>query len=196
MRFFPTLLAALMLTVAQPAWAYLETLPGDAEWPEIPGRMGMTAFLGKWLPQCNDWVSVNAGDMTIHEDGRISYERDKGLPTGYRVIEETPHYVVALVRAPAFEPDKFNIYFWAFRSLGKSFRPRGHTDMSTMGVNECPIYGNVVRDKAVWNFTDAELAEFWKTSKDCHPSLTKKTEGGSYWGQGWSQSCYYARGRP
>lgn len=196
MRMLAVLLAAFALTAVQPAWAYLETLPGKAEWPEIPGREGITAFLGTWMPQCNNGALQNAGDMTIHADGRISYERDEIWPTGYRVIEETPHYVVALVRAPTFEPKTINVAFWALRPLGKSFRPRGHTDMSTIGVNYCLIRTDVPRAEAIWNFNDAELAEFWRTNKDCHPSLTKKTEGGSYWGQGWSQSCYYARGQP
>lgn len=193
MRLFTVLLAAVVLAAVQPAWAYLETQPGDAEWPEIPGRAGMTAFLGKWLPQCNNGALQDAGAMTFHADGRISYERSKTFQTGYRVIEETPYYVLLLVRLPNFKSGKMNVSFWALRPLGKSFRPRGHTDMSTMGVNYCIIYGDVARDKAVWNFTDAELAEFWKTNKDCHPSLTRKTVADDYWGEGWGQRCYYAR---
>lgn len=195
MRLLAIFLAALTLTAAQPAWAYLETLPGDAEWPEIPDRAGNKAFLGKWLPQCNNGALLDAGDMTLHEGGRISYERSKRLQMGYRVIEETPYYVVLLVRLPNFKLGKMNVSFWALRPLGKSFRPRGHTDMSTMGVNFCIIDGDVVHDEAVWNFTDAELAEFWKTNEDCHPSLTRKTVADDYWGEGWSQWCYYARGR-
>lgn len=195
MRLLAVFLATFALVAVQPAWAYLETLPGDAEWPEIPGRAGMKAFQDIWMPQCNNGALQNVGDMTIHEGGRISYERSKTFQTGYRVIEETPYYVVLLVRLPKFKPGKMNVSFWALRPLGKSFRPRGHTDMSTMGVNYCIIDGDVVHDQAVWNFTDAELAEFWKTNKDCHPSLTRKTVADDYWGEGWSQWCYYARGR-
>jgi hypothetical protein len=195
MRFLVVLLAAWALVSIRPAWAYLETQPGTEEWPEIPDRAGMKAFQDLWLPQCNKGALQNAGDMTIHADGRISYERDEIWPTGYRVIEETPHYVVALVRAPTFELKTINVAFWALRPLGKSFRPRGHTDMSTMGVNYCLIRAEVARATEIWNFTDAELVEFWRTSKDCHPSKTKKIEGGSYWGEGWGQMCYYARGR-
>lgn len=106
----------------------------------------------------------------------------------YRVIEETPHYVVTLVQTP-----EGGLYFWAFRPLGKSFRTRGSTDMNVIGINECPVYGNATRKQAIWNFSEAELADFWKTNKFCHPVLTEKVESGSYWGGDWYQPCYYAR---
>lgn len=195
MRFLVVLLAAWALLGLPPAWAYLETQPGTEEWPEIPNRAGMKAFQDLWLPQCNDGALQNAGDMTIHEDGRITYERGEIWPTGYRVIEETPHYVLALVRASTFSPQKIKVAFWALRPLGKSFRPHGHTDMSTMGVNRCIIDVDVTRATEIWNLPESELAEFWRTNKDCHPSKTKKIEGGSYWGEGWGQRCYYARGK-
>lgn len=188
MRFLAVLVAVLMLAAGQPAWAYLETQPGDEEWPEIPGRIGMKAFVGNWTAQCDNGAYVNAGDMTVHDDGRITYARNKVWKERYRVIEVTPHYVVTLVRSSDRE-----IYFWAFRPLGKSFRPRGSMDMNVIGINECPVYGDDARKQAIWNFSDAELAEFWKTNKFCHPALTKKVEGGSYWGGRWGQSCYYAR---
>lgn len=195
MRLLAVFLAVLALTAVQPAWAYLETVPGDVEWPEIPDRAGMKAFQDVWMPQCNDGALQNVGDMTIHGDGKISYERNETWPTRYRVIEETPHYVLALVRAPTFRPEKINVAFWALRPLGKSFRPRGDTSMSTIGVNDCLIDADVARANEIWNLPDAELAEFWKSNKHCHPNLTKKTVPDDYWGEGWSQSCYYARGR-
>lgn len=193
MRFLAVFLTALTLAAAQPAWAFRETLPGDADWPEIPGRMGMKAFLDTWTPQCDDGAFIENGDMTVHEGGRISYVRNKVLPERYRVIEETPHYVVTLVQAPTLKGDDFDVYFWAFRPLGKSFHPRGWTKMNVIGVNECPVYGDDARKQAIWNSSDAELVEFWKTNKFCHPALTQKIEGGSYWGGDWGQGCYYAR---
>jgi hypothetical protein len=60
-------------------------------------------------------------------------------------------------------------------------------------INECPVYGDAARRDAIWNFTDAELAEFWKTNKFCHPALTKKGSMFPYWGGDWGQACYYAR---
>lgn len=193
MRLLAVLMVALLCAANHPAWAYRETQPGDEDWPEISGRVGMKAFLGKWMPQCNVGVIQNAGDMIVHEDGRISYERNKVLPTRYRVIEETPHYVVTLVQAPTLKGDYFDVYFWAFRPLGASFHPRGWTKMSAFGINECPVYGNNARKQAIWNFSDAELAEFWATNKFCHPALTQKVENGSYWGGRWYQPCYYGR---
>lgn len=193
MRWFVVLMAAFVLVAGQPAWAYKETLPGTEEWPEIPGRMGMKAFQDTWMPQCNVGVVQDAGDMTVHEDGRISYERNKVLPVRYRVIEETPHYVVTLVQAPTLKGDDFDVYFWAFRPLGKSFHPRGWTKMSAIGINECEIYGDDARRHAIWNFSDEELAEFWKTNKFCHPSLTEKYRDDPFWGGRWDQQCYYKR---
>ena len=189
MRLLAVLLAALTLAAAQPAWAYLETQPGDEEWPEIPGRTGMQAFLGTWMPLCNVGAYTENGAMTVHGDGRISYQlRKPYLPIRYRVIEITPHYVVTLVQTA--EPA---IRLWAFRPLGKSFLGVGPGGMREIGVNECPIYGDAERKRAIWNFSDAELTEFWRTNKFCHPSLTPKIEGGSYWGGRWGQACWFER---
>lgn len=195
MRLLAMLMAVLVFTAGHPAWAYRETLPGDADWPEIAGRIGMKAFLDTWTPQCNDGAFIENGDMTVHEGGRISYKSKKPyLPARYRVIEETPHYVVTLVQEPPSKDGAFDLRFWAFRPLGESFRPRGSTDMNVIGINECPVYGDDARKRAIWNFSDAELAEFWKTNKFCHPSLTKKEEFiNPYWGGRWGQACYYAR---
>lgn len=193
MRLSVMLLTVGMLIGTSPAWAYLETQPGTEEWPEILDRAGMKAFQDIWMPQCNNGALQDVGNMTIHADGRITYQRDEIWPTRYRVIEETPHYVLALVRASSFKSQEIKVAFWALRPLGKSFRPRGDTDMSTMGVNYCIIDVDVARATEIWNLPDAELAEFWTSNKHCHPSKTKKVEGGSYWGEGWSQNCYYAR---
>lgn len=191
MRLLAVLSAALMLAAAQPVWAYVETQPGDEEWPEIPGQDGMKAFLDTWTPLCNNGAFTENGAMTVHDDGRITYQlRKPYLPIRYRVIETTPHYVVTLVQTP--EPA---IRIWAFRPLGKSFTPLHGPGMSVIGVNECPVYGDAERKRAIWNFNDAELAEFWRTNKFCHPSLTPKTEGGSYWGGDWYQPCWYSRGK-
>ncbi|MEW5728191.1 MAG: hypothetical protein AB1918_10240, partial [Pseudomonadota bacterium] len=62
MRFLAVLLAVFLLAASQPAWAYRETLPGDEEWPEIPGRMGMKAFLDTWTPQCDNGAFQENGD--------------------------------------------------------------------------------------------------------------------------------------
>lgn len=194
MRLLAVLMAVLLCAATQPAWAWTETQPGDERWPEIPGRTGMKAFLDTWTPQCDDGAYIENGDMTVHEGGRISYRTRKPyLPGRYRVIEETPHYVVTLVQEPPSKAGTFDLRFWAFRPLGKSFRPRGSTQMNVIGINECPVYGNAARKQAIWNFSDGELEEFWKTNKFCHPALTQKVEGGSYWGGDWGQACDYAR---
>lgn len=190
MRLLAVLLAALMLAAVQPAWAYLETQPGGEEWPEIPGRIGMKAFQRTWMPLCDYGPYTEDNAMTVHGDGRISYRLPKPyLPIRYRVIETTPYYVVTLVQTS--EPA---IRFWAFRSLGKSFALPDKQGISVMGINECPIYGDAERERAIWNFSDAELSEFWRTNKFCHPALTEKIEGGSYWGGDWGQACWFDRG--
>lgn len=189
MRWIALLSVALVLATVQPAWAYLETTPGDEEWPEIPGRIGIKAFEGTWTPRCNHGAFTENGAMTVHDGGRISYQlRKPYLPTRYRVIETTPHYVVTLVQV-----SDEDLYFWALRPLGKSFPRPGRTGMNVIGLNECPVYGDTERKRAIWNFSNAELAEFWRTNKFCHPSLTPKVEGGSYWGGRWAQPCYYDR---
>lgn len=194
MRLLAVLMAALFCAASHPAWAWSETQPGDAEWPEIPGRIGMKAFLDTWTPQCNHGAFIENGDMTVHEGGRISYRTRKPYLTArYRVIEETPHYVVTLVQEPPSKDGTFDLRFWAFRPLGESFRPRGSTDMNPIAINECRVYGDVARKQAIWNFSDAELAEFWKTNKFCHPSLTEKARIDPFWGGDWGQACYYAR---
>lgn len=189
MQLLAVLLAVLMLAAAQPAWAYTETMPGDEDWPEIPGRMGMKAFEGTWTPQCDHGAYTENGAMTVHDGGRISYQlRKPYLPVRYRVIEATPHYVVALVQTP--EP---SIRFWAFRPLGKSFPRPGTTGMRVIGIDECPVYGDAERKRAIWNFSDAELAEFWRANKFCHPSLTEKARISPYWGGDWAHPCYFDR---
>lgn len=192
MRLLEVLMAALFCAASHPAWAWSETQPGDAEWPEIPGRIGMKAFDGTWMPQCDHGAFQEAGNMVIHADGRLAYQRDVSLPTRFRVIEETPHYVVTLTQTPS--PDgRFGLQFWAFRPLGKSFRPRGATKMDPIAINECRVYGDDARKQAIWNFSDTELAEFWKTNKFCHPSLTEKARIDPFWGGDWGQACYYSR---
>ncbi|EME68456.1 hypothetical protein H261_18395 [Paramagnetospirillum caucaseum] len=181
------LLAALVLAAVQPAWAYPETQPGEKGWPEIPGRIGMKGFEGTWKPRCDDGAYIENGAMTVHGDGRISYQlRKPYLPIRYRVIETTPHYVVTLVQTA--EPA---IRFWVFRPLDHWHTRTAISEMTDIGINECPIYGDAERKRAIWNFGDAELAEFWRTNKFCHPSLTPKIEGGSYWGGDWGQACWF-----
>ncbi|MGE5504438.1 MAG: hypothetical protein ACM31L_08445 [Actinomycetota bacterium] len=190
MRLRAVLWAALMLAAPQPVLAYTETQPGDERWPEIPGRIGMKAFLGTWAPQCNHGAYTENGAMTVHHDGRISYQlRKPYLPIRYRVIETTPYYVVTLVQTA-----KQYIQFRVFRPLDKSYNRFGATGMSAIGINECPINGDAERERAIWNFSDADLAEFWRTNKFCHPSLTEKAEIAPYWGGNWAQPCWFQRG--
>ena len=148
----------------------------------------MKAFLGTWSPECDNGAVQKAGKMTVLEGGQFSYDKETVMPLRYRVIEETPHYVVTLVQYSGGYLD-----FWAFRPLGKSYRPRGWTEMTTIGIDECPIYGDEARKQAIWDFSDTELVEFWKTNKFCHPSLTEKARISPYWGGDWGQACYYAR---
>lgn len=188
MRWITMLSAAFLLTAVQPALAYQETQPGEGGWPEIPGRTGLRAFLGTWFPQCNVGVFSQAKAMTVHDDGRITYVRNKALPVRYRVIETTPYYVLTLVQA--LDGD---LYFWAFRPLDHLYADSAISEMISIGVNECQVYGDAERKHAIWNFGDDELLEFWRTNKFCHPSLTQKIEGGSYWGGDWGQACWFDR---
>lgn len=189
MRLLAVISAVLVLAAAQPVWAYQETQPGEEGWPGIPGQIGMKAFLGTWKPRCNDGAYTENGAMTVHGDGRISYRlRKPYLPIRYRVIETTPHYVVTLVQTA--EPA---IRFWVFRPLDHSYTRTAITEMTDIGVNECPIYGDAERKRAIWNFGDAELAEFWRTNKFCHPSLTEKARIDPYWGGDWGQACWFDR---
>ncbi len=76
--------AVFLVAVGQPAWAYLETQPGDEEWPEIPGRMGMKAFLGTWSPECDDGAVQKAGKMTVLEGINNRIKVIKRMAYGYR----------------------------------------------------------------------------------------------------------------
>jgi len=189
MRLLALLLTALVLAAVQPAQAYQETMPGEGGWPEIPGRMGMKAFEGTWTPRCNHGAFTENGAMTVHDGGRITYRlRKPYLPTRYRVIEETPHYVVTLVQTP-----ERDIYFRVFRPLDHSYAHSAITEINVIGINECPVYGDAERKRAIWKLSDAELDEFWKTNKFCHPSLTEKGSLSPYWGGRWAQPCWFSR---
>ena len=186
MRWMGRTAMALMLAIASPAYAWIESMPGEEQWPEIPDRAGMTAFLGKWMPICNNEFYQDAGKMIVHDDGRITFARDKKWILRYRVIETTPHYVVTLVHSK-----DYGVHFWLFQPVGKLFQLRGTPEMERIGVNECPIFDNDAR-RAV-KAGDAELAGIWKSSPLCHPSLTEKSEFHPSLGGRWSQDCNFGR---
>ena len=180
---------ALLLTAASPALAWLdETMPGDKDWPEIPDRAGMTAFLGDWIPICNNGAYQQAGNMTIHDDGRITFAEDKKWGLSYRMVETTPHYVVILARYPRYAP-----FFWVLRPLGALFQLRGTPEMVDIGIHQCRVFVDEARMEKMWAASDAELAELWKTDSICNPRLTKKSRYNPFWGEGWEQDCDFAR---
>ena len=180
---------ALMLTAASPAFAWpTKTMPGDEAWPEIPDRAGMTAFLGDWIPGCNDGANQRAGNMTVHDDGRITFAWNKEWVLPYRVVETTPHYVVILTRYPEYAP-----FFWALRPLGALFQRRGTPEMINIGIHQCRAFVDEARMEKMWAASDAELAEFWKTDSTCNPLLTKKSQHNPFWGEGWEQDCDFGR---
>ncbi|MEA4837935.1 MAG: hypothetical protein VB101_06590 [Rhodospirillaceae bacterium] len=153
----------------------METLPGDEQWPEIPDRAGMTAFFGKWMPNCYGQVIEGDGNMTIHDDGRITFARNKKEVLHYRIIETTPHYVVTLVHSKSY-----GVHFWLFRPVGKLSQSDGLPEMKRMGTNECYLFGDHGRRALKAN--DAELAEIWKGDFLCHPSRTEKSESHPFFG--------------
>lgn len=187
MRWIKMAAMALMLTAASPAHAWwLETLPGDEQWPEIPDRAGMTAFFGKWVPSCYNRPINDAQHMTIHDGGRITFDQDKEQTLHYRIIETTPHYVVALVHSKSY-----GVHFWLFRPVGKLSQSDGLPEMKRMGTNECTLFGDHGRRALKAN--DAELAEIWKGDFLCHPSRTEKGKSQSFLGGAWSQDCEFRR---
>ncbi|MEA4837937.1 MAG: hypothetical protein VB101_06600 [Rhodospirillaceae bacterium] len=190
MRWITMAAVALLLTAASPAFAWsTNTMPGDKDWPEIPDRAGMTAFLGDWIPGCNNGAYQQAGNMTIHDDGRITFAEDKKWGLSYRVIETTPYYVVTLARYPKSLP-----FFWVLRPLGALFQLRGTPEMVDIGIHQCRVFAiDEARIEKMWTASDAELLEFWKTNSACNPRLTKKSPSDPFWGEWWGQTCNFGR---
>lgn len=190
MRLLAMMLAAFMLAGAQSARAWIDGWPGDENWPPIPGNAGMEFFLGTWKPSCNNgtWNSVVEeahGPMTLHPDGRISYRmRDPYMPTQYRLIEETPNYVVVLTRAPSKKYGEI-FWFWVLRRLEAWTRE--------IGVNECRPEDEDLKGFHWAGSDDEALRRVWRNSASCHPDRTPKSVPTSFLGDGWSQECDFFR---
>ncbi|MEW5995707.1 MAG: hypothetical protein AB1744_15110 [Candidatus Zixiibacteriota bacterium] len=182
------LIGAMLLVAAPfcPAEAWLDSKPGGEYWPPIPGNAGIAAFYGTWWPQCWDGAWKAQGEMIVEPDGVLRYTaKEPYFPTRYRVIETTPYGVTLVARTPADTDHGELFYFWVLRFL--------NVKNNLIGVNEC--FPDDMDIKGFrWDFTDAELKQFWSTFKACNPALTRKDpsvkdEGYQYWGDGWSQSC-------
>lgn len=183
------LAAAIWLVAVFPAWAWLRSEPGGKHWPPIPEPGGMANFIYTWIPMCNDGAWQQLGRMTLHADGKISYEHNqkKGLASQYRVIETTPHYVALMTHRVTKE------YGELMRFV--ILQPLTDQPSETMGWNECqPTAKDLAGFK--WTDDDAALAHVWAQSKSCNPNFKVPYEGSPFFGNtGWSQECYFWRGK-
>lgn len=191
MRFLAVMLAAFMLASVQPAWAWLDGRPGDQYWPPIPGNAGMDFFLGTWKPDCNNgtWISFvdeAHGPMTLHPDGRISYRmRNPTMPTRYRLIEETPNYVVLMTHEDPWKQYGEILRFWILRRL------EAWTDK--IGLNVCRPNEKDLKGFDWAGSDDDALRRTWRESASCNPDRMFKSLPGSYLGDGWDQECKFFR---
>ena len=191
MRLLAMVLAALLLLSNQPARAWLDTPPGDENWPPIPDNAGLNFFLGTWEPQCNNgiWNGVDKdahGLTTLHTEGRINYRRrDATLPGRYRLIEETPYYVVLMVRYAPWKSYGEHFEFWLLQRL--------EAWTGSIGVNSCwPEKADLKGFD--WNKSDDEaLRRFWRGSKTCNPEINYKSVPTSFLGDHWDQECHFRR---
>lgn len=190
MRLLAMVLAALLLLSNQPAWAWMNNPPGDKYWPPIPDNAGLNFFLGTWEPQCNNgtWVSdvdEAHGPMTLHSDGKISYRMRKPyMPTRYRLIEETPYYVVLMVRKVSKERGEI-LRFWLLQRL--------EAWTGSIGVNSCWPEKEDLKGFD-WSKSDDEaLRRVWRGSKTCNPEINYKSVPTSFLGDHWDQECHFRR---
>lgn len=193
MRLLAMMLAAFMLAGTQPTEArgWSDTPPGGQDWPPLPGNAGMGFFQGTWKPDCNNgtWISFvdeAHGPMTLHPDGRISYRmRNPYMPTRYRLIEETPNYVVLMVRMAPNKTRKQILRFWILRPL--------EAGSEEIGVNTCWPEDKDLKGFDWANSDDETLRRVWRDSATCHPDHTRKSVPDSFLGNGWSQECAFFR---
>lgn len=193
MRLLAVMTAALLLTAGEPAWAWLGSMPGEGYWPAIPEPGGMAGFLGTWLPQgCIDsWTEH--GNMTLHDGGRISYEKKKKNPrlaTSYRVVESTPNYVVLMTRHLSAKHGEI-LRFVILQSVSPE-SPR-----NTLGWNECWPDAEDLKGFS-WSDDNAALARVWAGAKSCNPAYaTDKNDRSPFFGgMIWEQMCKFNRIEP
>lgn len=184
---------ALVSVLSGPALAWQDSAPGGERWPQIPGNRGIESFYGRWQPDCDNGAWLDQGDLIIEPGGVLRYTGKKPyFPTQYRIIETTPYGVTLVVHTPADSKydDLYDI--WVLRYLRGSWRAK---EPYKGAINQCHIYSyEVERGNFRWDFSDAELRNFWDNFKNCNPALTRKypeikDTGVQYWGDGWSQSC-------
>ena len=194
MRLLALLTAVQVIAAGNPAWAWRDVMPGDEYWPPITGNVGMKAFLGTWTPQTRDGLYMEHGKMTLHADGRITYALKKkpDLPTQYRVIEETPHYVVVMMRDEPWGTYPETFSFVLIQPL------RASADQTLIGFNECGL-GLNGEDRAPfsWSDDDEVLRRVWRESKSCNPAFKEPYDGSPFFGnRGWAQVSEYFRPGP
>ncbi|MBC7952115.1 MAG: hypothetical protein H7Z12_09910 [Rhodospirillaceae bacterium] len=187
------LTVALLVAADEPAWAWQKSMPGGEHWPAIPEPGGMANFLGTWLPQCRHDAWTDHGNMTLHEGGRISYEKKKPyLATRYRVIETTPHYVVLMTREAPWKQYGEILRFVVLQSVS----PEPDWPRATLGWNECRPQPKDLAGFS-WADDDAALARVWAGAKSCNPEFKIPYEGSPFFGnRGWSQECKFNRIEP
>lgn len=184
------LMLALALPVV-PAWAWLEELPGSPRWPAIPGNAGMSAFLGRWLPQCNNWGWQHVGAIFFEPQGRIRYQiKSIDFQTQFRVIETTPYKVTILVHTPEYGKYTESNWWWVLRYLNENW-------YTSIGVNTC--YEDSSWLEGRWGAGDEELRRFWTEASLCNPERTVRTprrvDDARHvnWGDYWNQECDLGR---
>lgn len=184
MRLLATVLAAVTLANVSPAWAWQETMPGEGNWPPIPGNAGLAYFFGTWNPQCNVGAWQEHGLMTLRPRGRIEYQlRHPYLPTAYRIIEETPNYAVLMVRRLR-EGSRDLLDFWIIRLQDRD--SAGH-----LGIESCRPWHKELEGFDWSKSDDGELRKVWRNSRECHPDFTRKYPSNPFLGDGWGQYCEF-----
>ncbi len=193
MRVFALITAALVAALSSPALAWNDSEPGGERWPPIPGNTGIQSFYGRWQPDCNKAAWLDQGDIIIEPNGVLRYTaKEPYFPTQYRIIETTPYGVTLIVRSPADGKYGDLYWIWVLRYLRASYRTK---EPYRGAINVCsPHPSDLDRAGFRWDFSDAELKDFWDKFATCNPALTRKSPGSvalgfQHWGEGWNQGC-------
>lgn len=183
MRLLALLTTVVLLTAGGAAWAWLRSMPGGQHWPAIPEPGGVAGFRGVWLPQGCDDAWTGHGNMTLRDDGRISYtKKTPYLPTQYRTIETTPYYAVLMTRHVSTKHGEI-LRFVILQSVS------GEAPRNTLGWNECIPDPEDLRGFS-WTDDDATLVRAWANAKSCNPAFKEPYEANPFFGaRGWSQDC-------
>ncbi|MBF0169460.1 MAG: hypothetical protein HQL45_17790 [Alphaproteobacteria bacterium] len=162
-------------------------------WAPIPGNQGMKWFANKsWMPATFQSQKAH-GPMTIHGDGKITFEKSY-RPWSYRVLAETPDFVLLFMRMDHTYPeDKKTDIRYSFvilaADISETYKTRDKLPPDYRPVTmhffyclhdypEPPGEGGVqdvlLTREPHWNLPKDELLAFWHGNKQCNPVLTKR----------------------